>query len=52
MNKDLVLKAVVMSDAMARALDDLHSWPPAAPCSVHYGWRGVPLQGGHKYGLG
>lgn len=52
MNKDPVLKAVVMSYAMSWALGDSHSWPWVAPCSVHCGWRGVPLQGGHMYGLG
>lgn len=52
MNKDPVLKAEAMSDAMTWALGDSHSWPRAAPCSVHCGWRGVPLQGGHTYVLG
>lgn len=52
LNKDPVLKAVVMSDTMTWALGDSHSWPRAAPCSVHCGWRGVPLRGGHTYGLG
>lgn len=52
MNKDPVLKAVVMSGAMTWALGDSHSWPRGVPCSAHCGWRGVPRQGGHTYGPG